>query len=171
MIKNPGKAALAKTDVRETPRALYTELNREFRFTLDAAATPENALCSRFYTETFYQDGGGGRRVLVPGGGLGGSWGGERVWCNPPFTELEAWTDKAWQEWDNTHVIVMLVPANRTDQPWWQKNVAPYVKRQCFDVRWRPERDRFTVDGGKPILNKQGKVGSPSFACALLIWS
>lgn len=157
MIKNPGKKALAKTDVRETPRELFTELNQEFRFTLDAAATPQNALCQRFYTEADTVQ----------------CWEGARVWCNPPFTELEAWTDKAWEEWCTGCIlnIVMLVPANRTDRPWWQKNVAPYIKEPRFDVRWFPERHRFTIDGGQPILNKQGKVGSPSFACALLIWS
>jgi PAS domain-containing protein len=135
MIRNPGKKKLKGTDVRETPRPLYAELNAEFRFTLDAAAT------------------------------------GERVWCNPPFTELLAWTDKAWEEQTDAHVIVMLVPSNRNDQPWWQKNVAPYVKKPGFDVRWFAERHRFTINGGQPILNSQGKVGSPSFSCALLIWS
>lgn len=152
-------------DVRETPRKLFDQLEREFHFTLDACATAQNALCKRFYTF----DGPSWR----PGreNGLTGSWEGERVWCNPPFSELLEWTDKAWAEQSDTHVIVMLVPANRTYADWWQRNVAPYVKKPGFDVRWRAERDRFTVDGGKPILNKAGKIGSPSFACALLIWS
>lgn len=169
MTKNPGKKALAGADVRETPRKLFDELNQEFRFTLDAAATPQNALCPCFYTETEYWAASGPR--LCPGGGLGGSWSGARVWINPPFTELLAWTDKAWEEQGDTSVIVMLVPANRTDQLWWQKNVAPFVKHPAFNVRWRDSRDRFTVDGGKPILDKKGKIGTPSFACALLIWS
>lgn len=156
---------MKSNDVRETPRKLYDALEREFHFTLDACATAQNALCKRFYT----LDGPSWR----PGreNGLVGSWAGERVWCNPPFSELLEWTDKAWAEQIDTHVIVMLVPANRTYANWWQKNVAPYVKKPGFDVRWRDVRDLFTVDGGRPILNKQGKVGSPSFACALLIWS
>jgi len=170
MIKNLGKAALAASDIRETPVALFTELNQEFRFTLDAAATHQNARCKRYFTETgLYQF--PRAHSLDDHCGLRGSWDGERVWCNPPFTELEAWTNKAWEEQANTHVIVMLVPANRTDQLWWQKNVAPYIKKPAFAVRWRDERDRFTIDGGKPILNAKGRVGSPSFACALLIWS
>lgn len=169
MIKNPGKKALVETDIRETPRALFDKLDDEFGFTLDAAATQQNALCPRFYTESGYYL----RGSLVhpqPGGGLGGDWLGARVWCNPPFTMLQEFTDKAWAETGAT-LIAMLVPANRTDQGWWQKNVAPFVKQPGFDVRWFAERHRFTVDGGKPILNAQGKVGSPSFACALLIWS
>jgi phage N-6-adenine-methyltransferase len=169
MIRNPGKKKLKGTDVRETPRPLYAELNAEFRFTLDAAATDDNALCERYFTEWGLCT--PTRRTPIQGGGLSGTWAGERVWCNPPFTELLAWTDKAWEEQTDAHVIVMLVPSNRNDQPWWQKNVAPYVKKPGFDVRWFAERHRFTINGGQPILNSQGKVGSPSFSCALLIWS
>lgn len=146
---------MKENDIRETPAALFAELDAEFRFTLDAAATAQNALCRRFYTEA---------DKVQP-------WGGERVWCNPPFSELLIWTDKAWDEQADAIQIVMLVPANRTDQPWWQRNVAPYVKKPGFNVRWLDHRTLFTVDGGKPILNKQGKIGSPSFSCALLIWS
>lgn len=157
-------------DVQETPSKLFSELTAEFRFTLDACATPANALRASFYTETHYHR-MGHPPVAVEGGGLGGPWAGHRVFCNPPFSELLLWTSKAWSEWDRTELIVMLVPANRTDQPWWQENVAPHIKRTGFDVRWRSVRDRFTVDGGKPIHNTQGKIGTPSFACALLIWS
>ena len=169
MIKNPGKKALAAADVRETSSALFEQLNHEFRFTLDACSTHQNALCSRYYTlEGQFSR---GAKLISKADGLAGSWGGERVWANPPFSELLEWTDKAWAEQEHALQIVMLVPANRTDQPWWQKNVAPYVKKPGFDVRWRDQRDKFTVDGGKPILNAKGRVGSPSFACALLIWS
>jgi phage N-6-adenine-methyltransferase len=157
-----------ENDVRETPKRLFAELDTEFRFTLDACATHQNALCTRYYTlEGRFSRG----QWQSAEDGLKGSWGGERVWCNPPFSELDIWTDKAWAEQEHALSICMLVPANRTDQPWWQKNVAPYIKKIGFDVRWRDQRDRFTVDGGKPILNKQGKVGTPSFACCLLIWS
>lgn len=34
-----------------TPQNLFDELNAEFNFTLDAAASPENAKCERFFTE------------------------------------------------------------------------------------------------------------------------
>lgn len=160
-------------DVRETPRALFDKLDDEFGpFTLDACATHQNALCTRYYTETgLYQR--DRAHNLDDHCGLLGSWSGERVWCNPPFSELLAWTDKAWDEWCKGTIerIVMLVPANRTDQVWWHKNVVPYVKESEFSVRWLDHRTLFTVDGGKPILNKAGKIGSPSFSCALLIWS
>lgn len=35
----------------ETPQALFDELNAEFGFSLDAAASESNAKCPRFFTE------------------------------------------------------------------------------------------------------------------------
>ena len=35
----------------ETPQELFDLLNREFHFTLDAAATAANAKCPRYYTK------------------------------------------------------------------------------------------------------------------------
>lgn len=67
-----GGAAL--TSLREdwrTPPDLFAALHREFNFTVDAAATPANALLPRFFTrenDAFAQD-----------------WRGERVFCNPPY--------------------------------------------------------------------------------------
>src|SRR5688572_22395659 len=118
MIRNPGKKKLTGTDVRETPRALFDQLNQEFGFTLDAAASHGNALCPHYYTETglFGPETHPGQRfqTLACGvDGLTGSWTSERVWCNPPFTMLQEFTDKAWEEQGGTDLIVMLVPANR----------------------------------------------------------
>ena len=41
----------SKTDEWETPQALFDELNREFGFTLDVCALPENAKCDLFFTQ------------------------------------------------------------------------------------------------------------------------
>ena len=54
------------TDLWETPQDFFDALNREFRFGLDACATPENAKCENFFTQK--QD------------GLSQNWGG--VWHN-----------------------------------------------------------------------------------------
>lgn len=91
----------SNTDEYETPQYLYDELNAEFHFTLDPCATDENHKCGKYYTK---QD-----------NGLEKSWGGERVFLNPPYSQVGKWVAKAWQEGgkDNT-VVVMLIPA-RTD--------------------------------------------------------
>lgn len=52
----------AQTDEWATPQYVFDMLNEEFHFTLDAAATAENAKCERFYTKE--QDG-----LKMPWGG------------------------------------------------------------------------------------------------------
>lgn len=57
------------TDLWETPQEFFDELDKEFHFTVDVCAVPENAKCARFFTPE--QDGlrqtwGGGRLVQSP---------------------------------------------------------------------------------------------------------
>lgn len=57
----------SKSEDWATPKALFDELNKEFQFTLDPCATPENAKCKLFFTKE--QD------------GLKQSWNGETVFA------------------------------------------------------------------------------------------
>lgn len=41
----------SKTDLWATPQSFYDELDKEFQFTLDPCATPENAKCEKFFTK------------------------------------------------------------------------------------------------------------------------
>ena len=43
----------SKTGLWETPQEFFDKLNREFDFTLDACATPENAKCINFHGMCF----------------------------------------------------------------------------------------------------------------------
>ena len=45
----------SKTDQWATPQDFFDKLNDEFHFTLDAAASPDNAKCANYFTEE--QDG------------------------------------------------------------------------------------------------------------------
>ena len=97
-----------------TPQNLFDYLDKQFKFTLDAAATAENAKCEQFYTKE--QD------------GLLQDWTGN-VWLNPPYgTQIEHWMRKAhdsantgpafkWRP-PTASVVVALVHA-RTDTQWW----------------------------------------------------
>lgn len=42
----------SKTDMWATPQKFFDELDKEFHFTLDPCATPENAKCTRFFTQS-----------------------------------------------------------------------------------------------------------------------
>lgn len=58
----------SKTDLWSTPQDFFDKLNREFRFTLDVCALPENSKCEKFYSPDI--DGlkreWGGTRVVQP---------------------------------------------------------------------------------------------------------
>ena len=99
---NPAMYSSA-SDNWETPQDFFDALNAEFHFTLDAAASDENAKCARYFTKV--QD------------GLAQDWTGV-VWCNPPYgREVGRWVAKAAKSAEKGAVVVMLLPA-RTDTRW-----------------------------------------------------
>lgn len=165
-------------DVRESPADLVAELDAEFNFTLDAASSHLNAITELHYTEDGLFN---GEEMLSAADGLTGPWDGENVWCNPPYSDIPSWVAKAQAEWDRPvedgrpGCIVMLLPANRTEQPWWQEYVEPYLRLQKTGgprARFVDGRRDFTINGGQPIINKKtGKKSSPDFGLVLLIWS
>lgn len=98
----------SKTPEWATPSDFFEELDREFSFTLDPCSTDENAKCKKHYTKA--------------DDGLAQNWGGERVFCNPPYgRELPKWVEKCYKEHlkPNT-TIVMLIPA-RTDTAYFHR--------------------------------------------------
>jgi len=173
-----------EVDNLETPWEFFEPLNARFDFTLDACALPHNTKCKRFYGPPgkaqrcmWAVDGECGINGCAgcehggPGSlgvdGLTKSWRGERVWCNPPYSSLEPWVEKAWQEAIGAPLIVMLLPANRTEQKWWQRHVEPYRDRgDKFRVEFLPGRLRFIKHGHDRVEPNQ----RPPFGCCLLIW-
>lgn len=149
------RGALDEVDDRGTHPTMFDPLQARFGFTLDVAAAPHNAKCERYYTRA--------------DDGLQQPWDG-RVWCNPPYSDLKAWVCKAWAEWRRGEVelIVMLVPANRPEQPWWQDEIEPFRDRPHSNLRveFLRGRTRFIKPGQTDI----GPNERPPFGCALLIW-
>jgi hypothetical protein len=174
------KEMTSADDIRETPRALFDQLDERFRFTLDAAATPENALVSRFYTEHGFYDqvGCDTEWSVIPSiSGLTGPWGGERVFCNPPFSTIDEWVCKAWGS--NAELVCMICPVTRTGRAWWHELVEPYRDGRCktatgglhLTTEFLPGRVQYTVNGGQPIRDKKtGKKTGCMFDSMLLIW-
>lgn len=148
------------TDDRRTPDELWLPWHERFRFTVDAAATAENTKLAAFYPDAFAVD-----------------WTG-RVWCNPPYSDLHAWVAKAFYELTKVRddappeVIVMLVPANRTEQRWWQNVVEPYRDQLAASVSFslRVEFLRGRMRFNRPGWTKPTKGDRPPFGLCLLIW-
>jgi phage N-6-adenine-methyltransferase len=155
---HPQQAARDAVDDRRTPDNVWLPLHREYDFTLDVAASKVNAKLPRFLTRD--------------DDGLLRSWRGERVWCNPPFSRLEPWVAKAWFEMRaGCDVIVMLLPANRCEQRFWQQYVEPFRDKGPTDgitlrSRFLAGRPRFAA----PDAPTPHKGDRPPFGCVLLIW-
>jgi hypothetical protein len=155
-------------DIRETPPELFAALHARFHFTLDACATPQNAKLPRFNSEAEPDK---------------FAWRGERVFFNPPFSQCREWVVKGWI--GEAELAVGLVPATRTEQPWWHELIEPYRDRRDTEnlrTEFLKGRIKFLENGG-PIYrkNKDGtlwinpktgepQISSPKFGCVLLIW-
>jgi site-specific DNA-methyltransferase (adenine-specific) len=112
----------SQTDNWSTPQWLFDDLHKEFDFTLDSCASTENAKCEKYYTRE--QD------------GLKQNWGGQRVFCNPPYgREIGKWVTKCSEEAKKPNTLcVMLVPA-RTDTKWFHEYI--YNKAEIRFLRGR----------------------------------
>ncbi|MBI5289933.1 MAG: adenine methyltransferase [Chloroflexi bacterium] len=124
----PVRKALSSSSEWETPAVLFDQVNAEFRFTFDAAASEENSKVARFVTV--------GEDAL--------SWDprGEVIWCNPPYGHLLAWVE-AFERWAKRGncIVVALLPAN-TDTVWFRK-----CWRAC-EIRFLSGRVNFVGSGG-----------------------
>jgi phage N-6-adenine-methyltransferase len=124
---HPQQRRNPKVDNRATPPEVFCPLNEEWGFTVDVAADSRNKKCERYYSE---ED-----------DGLSQSWAGEVVWCNPPWSNIEPWVRKAMEE-VAAQVVVLLLPANRCEQGWWQDHIEPVRDQQDGVVTTRFIRGR-----------------------------
>ena len=125
----------SQSDEWQTPRWVFDALDAEFGFTLDGAASEANKLCKRF-----------------TGAGCGiQEWAGERVFCNPPYSDIMPFV---WRAFD-AELAVLLLPV-RTDSDWHR------VLQEC-DVELRYWRKRIA------FLQNGKEMDSPRFASLVAI--
>lgn len=158
----PVLAPAGETDSWFTPLELWRGWDQEFSFTLDPCAHPEAPVSQAI-----------GHGFTIEEDGLRKPWSTESVFCNPPFSDIEPWAAKAHEEMRaGCALVAMLVPANRTEQRWWQQYVEPYrdrlprIARPTLATRFLPKRFKFGFPG-----DPTGRGGSsPTFGCVLLVW-
>lgn len=113
-----------------TPDWLFQQLDQEFKFTIDAAATKENTKLPRFWTK---ED-----------NALKQNWDYERVFCNPPYSRgnVELFFRYALYETrgKDCSVAVLIIPTY-TEREWYHKY------RSQFEVRFVHKRIQF-IGGG-----------------------
>jgi len=133
------------------------------RWSLDVAACKQSHLAARYYTAR--------ENALVR------AWRARAVWCNPPYSDIGPWL---WRAWDamrrlEAGTVALLLPATRTEQPWWQEHVEPWRDRGprifggwpvWLTSHFPAGRTRF----GNPKDPRGQYVGSPDFTCVLLVF-
>ena len=130
----------AYRDFTQTPRWLFNALHLEFNFILDVAALPVSALCDRYLTPD--ED------------ALSVDWGDyipadERspwCWCNPPYSDIGPWVEKAIEQQGRGIGTVMLVPQD-TSTEWYPGMRASEVRHitgyHDANGKWRNGRVSF----------------------------
>lgn len=118
-----------------TPQDFFDEINNEFHFVLDAAASDKSAKCAKYFTPEI--------------DGLKQNWDvGGAVFCNPPYgREIGKWVQKAYEEAKNGIKIVLLIPA-RTDTKWFHDYI--YGKAE---IRFLRGHLKFTDEEGNAENN------------------
>ncbi|MEF6572499.1 DNA N-6-adenine-methyltransferase [Escherichia coli] len=99
------------SDYWRTPSLLFRNLHREFSFTMDGAATEHDALLPRFTDDIHNQ-----------------SWVGERVFCNPPYSDTKTFLVKA----SEADLAVFLIPY-RPQTIYWLKHI--FTNPLCHEIR------------------------------------
>ncbi|QDH46534.1 putative N-6-adenine-methyltransferase [Aeromonas phage LAh_9] len=89
----------------QTPQPYFQYWNDIYDFEMDVAAADYNHLCPRYFTET--------------DDALTKDWA-ETNWCNPPYSDIGPWVEKAIEQVERGCVTVMLVPSN-IDTKWFQR--------------------------------------------------
>ena len=146
---HPQQGPNEAVDDRATVPEIFEGFHSRFGFTIDAAASPHNAKLPRYWTR---QD-----------NGLSKSWAGERVWCNPPYSAIRPWVEKASRR--EADLTVLLLPANRTEQGWWQDLIEPGRRRGTLQVEFLRGRMRFIAHNDTKIRPNQ----RPPFGVCLVI--
>lgn len=121
----------SNTNEWATPQKLFDDLNEEFHFTLDPASTHENAKCEKHFT--------------MEEDGLQQSWGGESVFCNPPYGKgINKWVRKPWEESCKPNTTVVMLIPSRTDTKYFHD----YILNRS-EIRFIRGRQDFNDQGGR----------------------
>lgn len=118
----------SNSDEWYTPRALFDSLDEEFHFTLDPCCTESSKLCNKYYTQET--------------DGLAHSWDGERVFCNPPYSDIAKWVEKCYREGTKDNTIVCMLIPSRTDTRYFHNFIY-----QRSEIRFVSGRLKFSMGG------------------------
>ena len=132
-MKNQEAMMSSEDTTWETPPAFFDKLNEEFNFTLDPCATKKTAKCKKFYTEK--------------DDGLSKDWGGEVVFCNPPYGPvIKHWVKKCSEEAKKKNTTVVMLIPSRTDTIYFHEYVYHKAKIRFIKGRLKFLRNKKIIN-------------------------
>ena len=139
------KTKPAIRDLFQTPKFVFNWYNKQYKFTCDVAASFRNTFIP--YSHFGEQVDGAFIDALEQG------WG-KVNWCNPPYSNVRPWVDKAIVEASKGNTTVMLVPAD-TSVAWFRE-----AFNKCSVCEFISGRISFiNAETGKPQSgNNKGSV-------------
>ncbi|EPB2021667.1 DNA N-6-adenine-methyltransferase [Escherichia coli] len=129
------------SDDWRTPYRLFRNLHREFSFSMDGAATKHDTLLPRFTDDIHNQ-----------------SWVGERVFCNPPYSDIPSFLLKAAE----ADLAVFLIPY-RPQTTYWLKHI--FTNPLCHEIRILHRAVKFL-----PPAGHNGLVVRAPFPAAVVVF-
>jgi len=114
-----------KSDEYETPQWLFNQLNEEFHFDCDAAATKNNTKCKWYLGEDYTESKEDSTKIdwirTLFQDGL------TQIYCksfflNPPYSKIAQFMKKSYEESLKGAIVVCLIPC-RTDTRYWHDYV------------------------------------------------
>lgn len=138
-------------DERFTPPELLLKLHGRYGFTVDIASTPlapAAQILTRYLTKEM-----NALKYAIPAD--------ERVFCNPPYSDIWTWVDFLWRQ---PCFSLLLVPA-WTDRKWWLELIEPYRDRPGSRLHTEHMGRVLFGDPVQPIREKD----APKFTGSVLI--
>lgn len=129
------------SDCWRTPSLMFRNLHREFSFSLDGAATKHDTLLPRFTDDISRQ-----------------SWAGERVFCNPPYSDIPSFLVKA----SEADLAVFLIPY-RPQTTYWLEHI--FTNPLCHEIRILHRAVKYL-----PPAGHNGLVVRAPFPAAIVIF-
>ncbi len=129
------------SDDWRTPYRLFRNLHREFGFSMDGAATKHDTLLPRFTDDIHNQ-----------------SWVGEKVFCNPPYSDIPSFLLKA----SEADLVVFLIPY-RPQTIYWLKHI--FTNPLCHEIRILHRAVKYL-----PPAGHNGLVVRAPFPAAIVIF-
>lgn len=128
-------------DLWQTPKPIFNYYSRRFNLGMDVAASKENTLVDWNYW-TAEDD------------ALNQNWSNRGNWCNPPYSDITPWVEKAIEEKKKGCLTVMLIPAD-TSVKWFK-----LAYENCTECHFISGRLAFiNAETQKPVSgNNKGSV-------------